>query len=269
MQHHADRFSPFAPSDLKWLNKTRRGINGTALVMAMESLNQVSTISDLSAWTQTDFQSAFPHGAFAACLGKVLDTGVKPMTVLSANIPTDSLPATHRTDAHYDTCLMQRWLQSGEPQLFDLSRDTGALHPGCLQAFKASGLQNIAAHGLLDVTRDHVSFFSFHQLPYPPREEQARVLKLIVPAMHAALLRCIRPDTVPPTGGATRPVLTNRESEVLTWICQGKTNSEIASILHISPHTVKNQTQTILVKMGVNSRAQAAAEAMRRRLVPH
>ncbi len=254
---------------MKWHNKSRRGINGTALVVAMESLNQVSSNDDLTAWTQTDFQAAFPHGAFIACLGRVLDTGVKPIAVLSANFPEESLNIAHRTNGHYDSFLMRRWLQSGEPQLFDLSRDAEALHMGCLDAFKASGLQNIAAHGLLDVNRDHASFFSFHQLPYPPREEQARVLKLIIPALHAALLRTIQSHTAPPSSDAARPALTSRESEVLTWICQGKTNSEIASILRSSPNTVKNQTHTILVKLRVNSRAQAAAEAMRRRLVPN
>ncbi|MES2950581.1 MAG: LuxR C-terminal-related transcriptional regulator [Pseudomonadota bacterium] len=253
---------------MQWLHKSRRKINGTALVTAMESLDQVSASADLIAWTQTDFQSAFPHGAFVACLGKVLDTGVKPIAVLPTNFSTTSLDVAHRANGRYDTFLMEHWLQSGEPQLFDLSRDADALHPGYLKAFKANGLQNIAAHGLLDVTRDHASFFSFLQLPYPPREEQARVLKLIIPALHAALLRCVRSHTVPPTGDATRPALTNRETEVLKWICLGKTNSEIASILNSSPHTVKNQTRTILVKMRVNSRAQAAAEAMRHRLVP-
>jgi DNA-binding CsgD family transcriptional regulator len=106
-------------------------------------------------------------------------------------------------------------------------------------------------------------------MPFMPGPVQGKLLKLLVPGMHDALLRCMRPRTVPLARYSSQgPALTERENEVLGWICQGKTNSEIASILQVSTHTVKNQAQNILVKMKVNTRAQASAEALRRHLVP-
>jgi len=49
--------------------------------------------------------------------------------------------------------------------------------------------------------------------------------------------------------------LTRRENEVGHWLCQGKTNSEIASILGIRPGTVKRHLENIYEKLDVPSRA--------------
>lgn len=48
--------------------------------------------------------------------------------------------------------------------------------------------------------------------------------------------------------------LTSREREVHYWLCQGKTNEEIAVILGISHHTVKNHLSPIFQKLEVDSR---------------
>jgi transcriptional regulator EpsA len=250
---------------MHWTGQTRRGFNQGALVAAMQSLDSVCSKEAFITWTQTDFHRALAHGAFMACVGKVHEQGVRPIEVVSANFPDECSALSARSDNRCSTFLMQSWLQSGQPQLFDPSQPVQGMRPPCPRVFKERGPHNAVAHGLFDVNRDHVSFFSFHHLPYPPRAEQATLLRLIVPGMHAALLRCIQAQAGSP--GSPLPALTSRETEVLTWICQGKTNSEIASILCISPHTVKNQTQNILVKLRVNTRAQAAAQAMRQRLV--
>jgi DNA-binding NarL/FixJ family response regulator len=63
------------------------------------------------------------------------------------------------------------------------------------------------------------------------------------------------------------PVITAREREVLTQIAAGLANKEIAQKLNISEFTVKRHVGQILDKMGVNDRAQAAVEAIRRGLL--
>ncbi len=58
-----------------------------------------------------------------------------------------------------------------------------------------------------------------------------------------------------------------RESEVLAWIAQGKTNPEIAVILDISARTVAHHVERILAKIGVEGRGSAglwAQEILRR-----
>ncbi len=62
----------------------------------------------------------------------------------------------------------------------------------------------------------------------------------------------------------THPVrLTHREREVLRELAIGRTNKEIARSLNVALTTVKSHVRTILEKLGVESRTQAALYAAR------
>jgi DNA-binding NarL/FixJ family response regulator len=56
--------------------------------------------------------------------------------------------------------------------------------------------------------------------------------------------------------------LTPRVAEALLWLAQGKTNSDIASILGISESTVKKHVQEIFEKLGVETRGAATVRAL-------
>ena len=56
--------------------------------------------------------------------------------------------------------------------------------------------------------------------------------------------------------------LTKRESEVLFWIVQGKSDEVIARLCEISPRTVHKHIQHIYVKLGVETRTGAMLQAM-------
>jgi DNA-binding NarL/FixJ family response regulator len=60
--------------------------------------------------------------------------------------------------------------------------------------------------------------------------------------------------------------LSARELEVLRLIASGMENAEIAEALNISPRTAKNHVSSILTKLGLPSRVQAAIYAVRRGL---
>ena len=61
--------------------------------------------------------------------------------------------------------------------------------------------------------------------------------------------------------------LSDRETEVLRLLARGKANKQIASELYIEEHTVKAHVSSILMKLGVQSRTQAALHAVRTGLV--
>ena len=68
----------------------------------------------------------------------------------------------------------------------------------------------------------------------------------------------------PPTPGID---LSEREREVLSLLVEGLNNTQIAARLTVSPSTVKSHVSTILTKLGVASRTEAATLALRHRLV--
>lgn len=66
-----------------------------------------------------------------------------------------------------------------------------------------------------------------------------------------------------PTPALLAPLgLTPRETEILFWIAQGKTNAEIAAIIGSAAGTVKKHVENLLPKLGVDTRLSAALKAM-------
>ncbi len=57
--------------------------------------------------------------------------------------------------------------------------------------------------------------------------------------------------------------LTDREKEVLEYICEGLTNTEISKILDVSINTVKVHVSSIIQKLGVEDRTQVVVKAFK------
>ncbi|MEK3989050.1 response regulator transcription factor [Robertmurraya sp. FSL R5-0851] len=53
-----------------------------------------------------------------------------------------------------------------------------------------------------------------------------------------------------------KSLLTNRENEILQWMLKGYNNQEIADVLFISAHTVKNHISNIFQKLNITDRRQ-------------
>jgi DNA-binding NarL/FixJ family response regulator len=80
---------------------------------------------------------------------------------------------------------------------------------------------------------------------------------LLAPEAAGSLLR-------PAAGGRGGPdALTSREREVLAELARGRSNREIARDLHVSEKTVKTHVSSVLAKLGVQDRTQAALIAVR------
>lgn len=89
---------------------------------------------------------------------------------------------------------------------------------------------------------------------------------LVSTRVASVLLGRIRRDVrAGPSEG--RAGLSGRELEVLRLVAGGMGNDEIARALHISSHTVRNHVSSVLVKLAVNNRVQAAVQAVRGGLI--
>jgi LuxR family maltose regulon positive regulatory protein len=66
-------------------------------------------------------------------------------------------------------------------------------------------------------------------------------------------------ESTRPQPGELHDLLTPREMEIMSLICQGYSNPEIAGELSVTLNTVKKHTSNIYSKLGVRSRTQAIA----------
>jgi NarL family two-component system response regulator LiaR len=107
---------------------------------------------------------------------------------------------------------------------------------------------------------------------YLLKDVSADMLAQAIRAAHAgratlspeAAQALVQAATQPPTPGHD---LTERERDVLALLVEGLNNTQIAEKLVVSPSTVKSHVSHILAKLGVASRTEAAALAVRHRLV--
>jgi DNA-binding NarL/FixJ family response regulator len=86
----------------------------------------------------------------------------------------------------------------------------------------------------------------------------------LAPEAAALLMREVQ---LPAPAASETDALTDRETDVLRLIAQGRANKEIASELGIGEKTVKTHVSNVLAKLGVQSRTQAALHAARAGLV--
>jgi DNA-binding NarL/FixJ family response regulator len=92
----------------------------------------------------------------------------------------------------------------------------------------------------------------------------ARGDALLSPSVASKLLERVREAPARPAApDPTQASLTERELEVLKLLASGMDNADIGRTLFISPSTVKNHISSILLKLQIENRIQAAVYAVR------
>lgn len=118
--------------------------------------------------------------------------------------------------------------------------------------------------GILEAVRAGASGYLLKGVPRTELVQAIRVVatggSLLQPALVARLLAHRTPE-------GTHEQLTERELEVLKLVVDGLRNKEISDVLGIAERTVKFHTGVIFQKLGVTSRTEAAAAALKQGLV--
>jgi transcriptional regulator EpsA len=192
-----------------------------------------------------------------------------------SSLPLDYLSSTLAfRDEHFrDTCLdghgvvarlIEEWKSSDAPCIVAAGFEPDGRRSS-LSELEATGLRNIAIHGVRGPGGRLLGLYAFACIPAEAVSGRlAYLLELLVPYVHGTFLRVLVNESRARgarDGPAARPI-TAREMEILTWIKEGKTNADIAGILDLSPWTVKNHVQTVLRKLGAQTRSHAVARAM-------
>jgi DNA-binding NarL/FixJ family response regulator len=112
--------------------------------------------------------------------------------------------------------------------------------------------------------------------------ELAEAIRAVAAGFRVTLTDPPAARTAPPTGPADQPPdrperddhaelllrsLSGRERQILSLLARGYSNRRIAEACYLSLNTVRTHVQNVLVKLGVHSKLEAAALAVRQGLV--
>jgi len=100
---------------------------------------------------------------------------------------------------------------------------------------------------------------------YVYKDVEPSALATAIRAVHAGHV-LLNPDVAGLLAAGVSPApakLTAREREVLAEVARGRSNREIAGALHLSEKTVKTHVSSVLAKLGLADRTQAALYAVR------
>lgn len=226
----------------------------------VETSMQVSSKADFVALIHEHVKPVLPHGMCIAGVGRILpDFRIQPYQLLPINYPVDYLKAVQKVSGGIQSPIMTRWAKTRLPQLYEPLADTGAdITQEWLDVYQGFQLGNQLAHGVHDLFSDVTSYFSFCAVPVSPTPWHAYLLRLLVPHLHMALLQALtREREAKAEEQSAVQSLTPRERELLALLLSGKSNVEIAQVLHRSEKTIKNQLHALYGKLEVNTRTQA------------
>lgn len=139
--------------------------------------------------------------------------------------------------------------------------DTELIHAGLRAGASGYSLKDITAEQLAMTVRTAAS----GQVLFQP-DIANKVLSAFAPSapLRSSPSNAPSPSVSPPSymdSTAYVEQLTEREREILTLVARGASNRQIAENLYLTEGTVKNHMSSILGKLGVRDRTQAALKA--------
>jgi transcriptional regulator EpsA len=229
-----------------------------------ESSLRVYRMSQLFVWTQGEMQALLPHEILIFGMSRSAGSRIAFQKLCSTRYFRDNhFAEVCRPGDGLMESLMAHWQRTGSPYM--LARGNGVeMHgdPRLLEVAERNEMRNIVAHGMRGGDGRISSFFCFSRIGTDFGPRLALRLRLLAPYLHEMAARVLMEDGA----GAIRLVradcrVTDRETEILRCIRDGKTNRDIATHLGLSHYTVKNHVKNITKKMGVANRSHAVARA--------
>lgn len=108
--------------------------------------------------------------------------------------------------------------------------------------------------------RDAFAYFGFAEPVSNIEDERCTTLGALMQTAHLRICQLLDREISPIT-------LSRREKEVLLWIARGKSNTDIAAILNISPDTVATYVKRVFGKMNSRDRVCATIKALQLGLI--
>src|SRR5487761_2733486 len=236
---------------------------------------EIKTHEEFLEWTQGTLQVFLPHDLMIAAWGD-FSLGIIFYEIISP-IPSARTDIMQESEmAAFLKRLYTYWMSKdrapaqllGERSVIRCRDIQDGKLKACMQNMKTALL-----HAIKDVRGGSDSFYVLLSSNPDIAASRKKIFHQILPYIDATLRQIEQLPEHAPHEEITETLieeselnlesilkLSDRESEIMGWVCSGKTNVEIGLILDISSFTVKNHLQRIFKKLNVVNRSQAVAK---------
>lgn len=256
---NSDEFDQMLPPEVTLSHEERQ-----FLVDIIDASMRVVKRHHFFSWTQGVVQSLVPHEILVCGISSGYEQYMRMFRFSSSRYFNDEhFAAVCEPEAGLMRQMMGHWEATSHPCLIGQTREDLQCDFSWAGLLQRHELRNAATHGMRGADGTIKSYFCFARVPEPFPPRLTYILRILVPFMDATLSRVLAQEERDGTDTTRTPhTITGRETQILRRIKDGHTNIQIAALLEISPHTVKNHVRKILSKLGVQTRAQATAKAM-------
>lgn len=228
----------------------------------------------LFSWLQDEVQQFLPHEIMIAAWGD-FRSGDVCYDIISPLPGIRTVDFDSATIQAFMVPLFLRWHECGHTPYMVTSSggfaQTGTGNPRADDAM--TRMQACLVHGIKDQRGRHDCIYALLGPTELGCDRSKLTIRFLLPYIDTAFRQVAHLPAQQPNDDSAPPDVTaeavsktplgdmsQREREIMNWVCMGKTNQEIGMILEISPFTVKNHLQRIFKKLDVMNRAQAAAK---------
>lgn len=200
-------------------------------------------------------------GEYGICgLGIYDEKGlIDAKTIINSSYPKAWLSVYQEKQLYFiDPIVIEQYKSSGTQFWKDTYRKyRGRNTLDFIHNASAFGLKYGISSGIKSSSKGVGSIITFSNSNDYFKEHQKAIMDILAPHLHQALVRIYKHLNI------EGPLhLTERETEIIHWIKEGKTNWEISMILNISERTVKFHLNNIKEKLGAVSKFHAVAILM-------
>lgn len=225
---------------------------------------KVNTTDTFRDWVQHSLKYIFPHEALICGIGKIENQSADIHQVITCNLPGEYMKSLQLIGGIKTSPVFSQWIKTKRPVLFESTTQHG--QSDWYKNFNHFGLNNMAAHGLCDISSHTTSYFSFSKIPGNLTSQHAEMLEMLVPYLHVTLLRTLnsmKGNEVLSLLPLKKQLLTDRQKEILTLFSQGYSYKEIAEKVQVRSHkTIEQHLDSVRIKFSVKTRRECIQKAI-------
>ena|GEM_PF-1241892 len=232
------------------------------LVSILDSCCTIQTLDEYRSLIRDKVRRVLPHKMAFSGLVDLWKLNV--IDYVNIDFPADYIHQVIGESGALKSPLIRCWKKKYQPFYVNDIHVMSPIDPAWVSAATQHSVNNMVVHGLVDLSGNLTSFFSFANAPVAWTKNHCRILQLIFPGLHTALQRALANES---KQRAEAVSLSSREIDIIRLLQNGRTNKQIAISLGISENTVRNHMHNAFEKLNVKNRAQAIAKAASHKLI--